>query len=333
MATIRDVAKLAGVSFKTVSRVINSDPYVSAETQAKVKQVIEELGYRPNITARGLAINRTFLIGLVIPEITSAAYALMIQGVEEMATARDYSLVLCSTHHSKRKEAALVESLASTRRVDGILLFSNRIDTSFFTHLKEYHVPFVVIDREIEDESIPCVYTNNREGVYRTTSHLISTGRTRIAYITPVIDTCTTVERLEGYEQAMREHGLDYQGRTIVDHTGDRSKGFMAMTQLLAREDRPDGVVAFNDLLAIGAMQAIREQGLRVPDDIAVAGFDDIEAASLVEPALTTVRQPLHDIGQTACSVLLNLINGEKPASNKTVFDPALIVRRSCGGR
>lgn len=333
MATIRDVAKLAGVSFKTVSRVINNDPYVSAQTLAKVKRVIEELGYRPNITARGLAVNRTFLIGLVIPEITSAAYALMVQGVEEVSAARDYELVLCSTRHSRKREAALVESLATAKRVDGILLFSNRIDTSFFTHLKQLAIPFVVIDRDVEDEEIPCVCTNNRDGVYQTTSHLIAAGRSRIAYITPVIDTCTTVERLEGYERALRNHGLDYQGRTIVDRTGDRSKGFSAMTHLLMREDLPDGVVAFNDLLAIGAMQAIKEHGLRVPEDIAVVGFDDVEAASLVEPALTTVRQPLSDIGQVGCKMLLDLISGEKIAMRRAVFEPILVVRKSCGSK
>jgi len=333
MATIRDVAKLAGVSFKTVSRVINNDPYVSSETLAKVKRVIEETGYRPNINARGLAVNRTFLIGLVIPEISSAAYAMMIHGVEEVSASQDYGLVLCSTRHSRKKEASLFESLAATRRVDGILLFSNRIDTSYITRMKEFGMPFVAIDRDVEDETIPCVYTNNRDGVYRTASHLISTGRSRIAYITPVIDTCTTVERLEGYERAMRDHGLYYQGRTIVDHTGDRSKGFTAMTRLLTREDPPDGVVAFNDLLAIGAMQAIKEHGLRVPEDIAVVGFDDIEAASLVEPALTTVRQPLDDIGQVACKMLLQLIKGESPATRKTVFDPILVVRKSCGSK
>ncbi|MGE5549105.1 MAG: LacI family DNA-binding transcriptional regulator [Bacteroidota bacterium] len=333
MATIRDVAKLAGVSFKTVSRVINNDPYVSTETLAKVKRVIEELGYRPNINARGLAVNRTFLIGLVIPEITSAAYAMMIHGVEEVSSSQDYRLVLCSTRHSRKKEASLFESLAAARRVDGILFFSNHIDTSYITRMKEFDMPFVVIDRDVEDEAIPCVYTNNRDGVHRTTSHLISTGRSRIAYITPVIDTCTTVERLEGYERAMRDHGLDYQGRTIVDHTGDRSKGFMAMNQLLARADRPDGVVAFNDLLAIGAMQAIKEHGLRVPEDIAVVGFDDIEAASLVEPALTTVRQPLDEIGQVACKMLLQLINNEDLPIRKAVFDPILVVRESCGGK
>ena len=131
----------------------------------------------------------------------------------------------------------------------------------------------------------------------------------------------------------MRDHGLDYQGRTIVDHTGDRSKGFAAMNQLLAREDRPDGMVAFNDLLAIGAMQAIKEHGLRVPEDIAVVGFDDIEAASLVEPALTTVRQPLDEIGQVACKMLLQLINDEDPTTRKAVFDPILMVRKSCGKR
>lgn len=333
MATIRDVAKLAGVSFKTVSRVINNDPYVSVETLAKVRRVIEELGYRPNITARGLAVKRTFLIGLVIPEITSAAYAMMIQGVEEVSSAQDYRLVLCSTRHSRRKEDALFESLAAARRVDGILLFSNRIDTSHFARFKELGLPFVVIDRDVEDPGIPCVYTNNRDGVYRTTSHLIAAGRSRIAYITPVIDTWTTVERMEGYEQALRDHGLSYQGRTIVDHTGDRSKGYAAMERLLGREDPPDGVVAFNDLLAIGAMQAIKERGFRVPGDIAVVGFDDIEAASLVEPALTTVRQPLHDIGQIACKMLLQLINGENPAAKKVAFDPILMVRKSCGGK
>ena len=333
MATIRDVAKLAGVSFKTVSRVINNDPYVSVETLAKVKRVIDELGYRPNITARGLAVRRTFLIGLVIPEITSAAYALMIQGVEEESAAQDYRLVLCSTRHSRRKEDSLFESLAAARRVDGILLFSNRIDLSHFTRFKEFGLPFVAIDRDVEDDDIPCVYTNNRDGVYRTTAHLVASGRSRIAYITPVIDTCTTVERMEGYEQAMHDHNLYYQGRTIVDHTGDRSKGFAAMEHLLAREDPPDGIVAFNDLLAIGAMQAIKEHGLRVPEDIAVVGFDDIEAASLVEPALTTVRQPLHDIGQVACKTLLQLINGEQPSIKKVAFDPILIVRKSCGAK
>ncbi|NLG84990.1 MAG: LacI family transcriptional regulator [Firmicutes bacterium] len=332
MTTIRDVAKKAGVSFKTVSRVINGDPYVSAETMAKVKRVIEELGYRPNITARSLATKRTFLIGLVIPEFTSPAYAMMVQGIEDVSAVQEYGVLLCRTRHSRKREEALIENLASSKRVDGILLFSNRIDAEFFTQIKKkYKLPLVVIDRDVEDEEIPCVFTNNREGTYRTTAHLIKAGRTKIAYITPVIDTTTTLERLEGYEQAMREHGLSYQGRTLVDHTGDREKGFAAMLRLLDREDPPDGVVAFNDLLAIGAMQAIKERGLRIPEDIAVVGFDDIEAASVVEPALTTVRQPLREIGETACKMLLQLINGEEVSTRRVVFEPTLVVRKSCG--
>ena len=273
------------------------------------------------------------LIGLVIPEITSAAFAMMVHGIEEESILHDYRLVLCSTGAKRDKEEALVKSLIDSNRVDGILLFSNRIDASYFTQLKELGIPFVVIDRELEDEDIPQVYTNNREGIYRATNHLISMGRTKIAYITPVIDTSTSLERLEGYERAMRDRGLYYEGRTIVDHTGQRCQGYSAMLRLLERQDIPDGLVAFNDLLAIGAMQAIKERGLRIPEDIAVVGFDDIEAASLVEPALTTIRQPLDDIGKIACQMLLQLIKGDNIAIKKVIFDTTLVIRNSCGGK
>lgn len=331
MVTIKDVAKMAGVSIKTVSRVINNDPYVAEETYSKVKNIIEEVGYHPNLVARGLAKRRSFLIGLVIPEITSAAFAMMIQGVEKVANDHDYRLVLCSTGSKRDREEILVETLIKSNRVDGILLISNRIDTSYFTRIKELGVPFVLVDREIEEDYIPQVYTNNREGVYRVTSHLISTGRAKVAYITPLIDTSTTLERLEGYEDAMRSHNLSYEGRIIVDRTGQRCQGYSAMLRLLDREDPPDAVIGFNDLLAIGAMQAIKERKIRIPEDIAVAGFDDIEAASLVEPALTTARQPLCDIGEKACQMLIQLINGEKLLSQKVAFNTELIVRESCG--
>ncbi len=331
MATLRKIAELAGVSFKTVSRVVNNDPNVAEGTYARVKKIIDEVGYHPNITARGLVQNRTFLIGLVIPEITSAAFSLMIEGMEREAAPREYHIVLCSTGSERAKEEATVAALTGSRRVDGILLVSNRINPSYFPKLKTLDVPTVLIDRELDDEEMPQVFTNNREGIFKVTTHLIETGRKRIAYITPVIDTSTSLERLEGYERAMREHGLDYDGRILVDHAAQRNAGFSTMLQLLGRRNPPDGVVGFNDLLAIGAMEAIKARGLRVPEDVAVAGFDDIEAASMVDPPLTTVRQPLAEIGSTACRMLIDLIAGKQPETTRVAFDTQLVVRRSSG--
>lgn len=329
MATIRQVATAAGVSFKTVSRVVNKDPNVAAATAAKVKKAIEDLGYHPNVMARGLAKNRTFLIGLVIPEVSSAAFSLMIEGIEREAELDEHHLVLCTTGSQREVEEATVSSLVKTRRVDGILLVSNRTDTAYFQSLKGLDVPVVVVDRRIDDDEIPQVYTNNSEGVRQATSHLVDCGRRRIIYLTPVINTSTSQERIDGYRRAMSERALDFDGTTTVSYTAQRSQGRAAMADLLSVGARMDAVVAFNDLLAIGAMEAIKARGMKIPEDIAVAGFDDIEAASMVEPALTTVRQPLDRIGSAACRLLLDLAMGRQPETRRLVFDTELIVRGS----
>lgn len=329
LATIRDVARRAGVSPKTVSRVINGERYVRASTAARVREAIQELGYHPSITARSLASNSTFLVGLVIPAIASTAFAMMIHGVEEVIRERGYGLLLRLTGGKRETEEELVRSTAAEKRVDGMLLFSNRRSIEFYEEIKGFNMPVVVIDRLLDDIEIPQVSVNNRKGTYLGTKHLIETGRARIAYLSPAINTWTTAERQSGYLAALREYGLDYRKSIVAGCNASREQGYQSAKQLMEQGELPDGIVAFNDLMAIGAMQAIKEKGLTIPQDVAVVGFDDLEVASIVEPQLTTVRQPLYEIGKEGCRLLFGLIESRPLVNRRIIYEPVLVVRGS----
>lgn len=332
MVTIREVAQRAGVSVKTVSRVVNDIPYVSASTRVRVEKAIRELGYVPNAPARTLALQKTFTLGLVIPDISSAALSLLVEGVEAICRESGYNLMLCTTGGDRDREEESTRQLVRRQRIDGFILLSDRLNVDFFFQLYQEGLPYVAVGRELPTDDIPQVYVDNRAGMAAAATHLVRLGHQNIGYISCPIVTSTSVERLEGFEAALRQHGLDYADRIYMDGKNHVAIGRAGMNLLLSRDTRPSAVCTFNDLIALGALQVLKERQLRVPDDVALVGFDDIQAAAFVEPALTTVHQPLYEMGATATKLLMKLLRGEELTQRKVTLPVHLIIRQSCGG-
>ncbi|AZR73766.1 hypothetical protein BBF96_10440 [Anoxybacter fermentans] len=327
--TINDIAKAANVSKATVSYVINNKPGVSEVTRQKILQIMKEMNYRPNAVARGLAGQKTEMLGLVIPDITDMFYADIIRGVENTANRFNYTLNLCTTHAEPQKEKDVVDSFTSGR-VDGVILMTYHLNIDYIYELKKRGIPFVFIDCPIDDESIYSIIVDNEEGGYKATEYLIKLGHKEIAFIHGSRDSWDNESRFKGYCRALKDYGLKFQEEFIKHGEFQKIGGYQVTKELLKLEKKPTAIFAANDQMALGALSAILEAGLKVPDDISIIGFDDIEAAALVDPPLTTISQPTAKMGQKAVELLMDLIRGEEPEPRKILLKTVLVERGSC---
>lgn len=327
--TIKDIAKAANVSKAAVSYVINDKPGVSEETRQKILRIMKEMNFRPNATARGLAGQKTEMLGLVIPDITDMFYANIVRGVENKANEFGYTLNLCTTHAEPSRERDVVDMFTSGR-VDGLILMTYYLNREYLEKLKGQGMPFVVIDGSPQDESIYSVFVNNEEAGYRAAEYLIRLGHREIAFIYGVIGSGDSEQRFLGYRRALRENGLACRGELMKRGEYQRAGGYKAARELMAMPHRPTAVFAANDQMALGVLNAAVDLGLKVPRDLSIIGVDDIEAVSLVVPPLTTVRQPTYEMGGTATEILVRLINGERPSQRKISLQTSLVVRDSC---
>lgn len=330
MATIADIAKAVGVSRATVSLALNGKPGVAPETRRQVLKTAKKLSYKPNALAKGLVLRRTETLGVIIPDISSPFYAELVRGVEQEASANGYHLILCTTAGKLSKEELYLRLLGE-RRVDGMILMTPRGDEEVIRQLQSEEFPLVVADRDVQAaDGVVEVIVDNLHGALIAMEYLIGLGYRRIGFIggTPTLQ--ASRDRLRGYQLAIHEHGLPFQDDWVC--TGDFLKegGYRCMKELISIEPPLDAVFAASDLMAIGAIQAIREVGKRVPDDIAIVGFDDIPLAAHFDPPLTTVRQPMAEMGAMACRLLLQLIRGEEILERKVILQTELIVRGSC---
>lgn len=326
--TINDIAKAANVSKATVSYVLNDKPGVSEKTRRKILQIIKELNYFPNAVARGLAGKTIGMLGLVIPDITDMFYASIIRGVEQAANSFHYTLNLCTTHADPEKEREVVD-LFTSGRVDGLIVMTYHLQKDYLAALKERSIPFVFIDSPIEDESIYTVIVDNKKAGYTATEYLINAGHREIAFIHGSRDAWDNDYRFQGYCQALRDHGLVLRNHLIKTGDFQRFEGYQAAKGLLISSQRPTAIFAANDQMALGVLHAASELGLKIPEDLAVIGFDDIEAAALVDPALTTVSQPTLEMGKKAVELVVALINGKKPLPRKILLQTSLIERET----
>lgn len=333
--TRNDVARLAGVSSATVSYVINDGPRPVAEaTRAKVLQAIEELGYRPNITAQNLRRQRTSTIGLVFTTIDrhlSHPYcADLLTSIGEECAQQGFDLLL-SPSSDRATELTIYERLVGGGRVDGIIFTGVRHDDNRITYLKEQEASFVVLGRSEDDDEICYVDVDGAQGTDEATQHLINQGWQRIAYIGLPAELMCADDRLAGYRRALARNGMVYDPALVVNVPITEAAGYQAMTQFLAQEDPPDAVVASSDELALGAMDAAQKQGLVVGQDVAVIGFDDIPSATRGNPPLTTIRQPMYEIGTRLGHMLIQIIKGEALEERQVILPPTLVIRESCG--
>jgi LacI family transcriptional regulator len=331
--TIRDIARLTGYSVATVSRVLNGHPHVHPQTRERILSVIERNGFQPHHAARALATSRTSILGLLMSDITNPFYPELARGVEDAAAAHGYRVILCNTDGDLQKEHAYITSLMRGH-VDGLIFASARLDDSFLQHLVRHRFPLVLANRRFYGLEVDSVAVDNVLGAKRAVSHLIDHGHKRIAHITGPSYVSNAVERLRGYREAMEEAGLRVRREWIVMGDFTRRSGYARAMELLSLKPRPTAIFAENDNMAVGALGAAFELGLRVPEDVAIVGFDDIDLAGAEAIQLTTVSQHIYEMGEKAVSLLLRQIEaGGQAEPSEVILDPTLVIRRSCGCR
>ncbi len=331
MATIHDVAKNAGVAPITVSRVINNSGYVSEAMRERVEAAIEELGYVPNVLARSLKSKRTNTIALIFTDITNPFFNILARGVEDTAHASGFNVFFCNTDESQEKENTYIE-LVLQKQVDGILLVPASIDSNSIEMIKGQETPLVVVDRRWPSGNVDVVRGDSFGGAYQLTELLIDLGHRLISILSGPVEVTTAEDRMAGYRKAMHEHGLE---EYIDCHYGrfTQESGKMLTHQIFEREQKPTAIFAANNLIAIGALAAIADLGLIVPDDVAVVSFDEIPETLTPAPFLTVVNQPPYDIGKKAAEILIDRIknNNINEDFQEVIFPVDLIERASSG--
>jgi DNA-binding LacI/PurR family transcriptional regulator len=326
--TMRDVAEMAGVSVQTVSCVVNGTGSISTPTRRRVLKAINTLNYRRDSLARSMRTRQTNIIGLMVLDIINPVLSILASAVENAANAHGYRVMLHNTGMKANREWESLEASVQGL-VDGLIIVNMVEKASILRFLEEERIHAVVIDC-LPNANVPSVRVDNTMAAYIATEHAIGLGHRQIAHVTGSSQLSLAEERIEGYLKALSAYGLSYQ-RLIISETErwDYSSGYAAMRDLLQDAPVPTAVFFASDQMAIGAYRAIIEAGLRVPDDISIIGFDDIEAASFSVPSLTTIRQPFTQMASSAFDLLLDLISGNEVGSPQLVLPPELIVRGS----
>ncbi|HEX6483967.1 MAG TPA: LacI family DNA-binding transcriptional regulator [Ktedonobacteraceae bacterium] len=327
--TIFDVADEAGVSYATVSRVINNKVHVSPEKRERVFRAMAQLGYVANMQARSLAGGKSRVVGLLVDYLSSSYMDEIIRGIDEALDAENYDLMLYTTHRRKTKESAYVTKL--TRRLaDGLLLILPRNTVAYLDTLRQRQFPHVLIDYLSDKQNVPSVSTTNFRGACDAMSFLLSLGHQRIGFITGTMEFGCARDRLDGYHAVLKDHGIPADPHLICEGNFMQPQGYECAQKLLSLPERPTAIFASNDMMALGVMEAARERGLRLPEDLSIIGFDDIPQASYVHPALTTIRQPLEEMGRSAAHLLLKYIAHPNAEIERIELPTRLIIRESC---
>ncbi|MAU12202.1 MAG: LacI family transcriptional regulator [Anaerolineaceae bacterium] len=330
--TLEKIGELAGVSRATVSRVINHHPNISSEVRERVERIIAETGYQPNQAARSLASNQSNVIGLVIPNVVQAVftdpyYPRLTQGISAACNQLDYTLALF-LFHSPEEEQFAVRRFSNNSLIDGLIITADNHINPFIPQLVKRNVPFVYIGRPETTESVTYIDVDHIGGSYIGTKHLIDLGFKRIAQLSTKHNTAG-VDRDKGFRQAMAEVGYAVDEDYVVYGDFTERSGYEAMQHLIPL--RPDAVFIQSDTMALGAMRALRDAGLSVPDDMAIVSFDDLPPALLTEPHLTTVRQPVHDVGMLAVETLIERCANPGQPPKHVVLPTELVIRGTCG--
>lgn len=328
--TIKDVATHASVSVATVSAVMNGNKYVSPELAQRVRESIATLGYRRNNFARGLKTQVSHSIGLIVPDITNPFFTNIARGVEDVANAHNYSLILGNTDEDPEKEKKYLQLLES-KQADGLIIAVTARSYEYLRALSIQHLAIVSIDRSLFDLGIDTVMVDNQAGARAAIEHLIMLGHRRIGLITGLRGIAPTEERILGYTQALEQHGIAVDPALIAEEYARIDGGACGAMELLQLEDRPTALFVMDGTMAIGALQAIAKLGLHCPEDIALACFDDFTWASVMRPHLTVVEQPTYEIGEQSAHLLLERLQHRKRAPREIRLQTRLIVRESCG--
>jgi LacI family transcriptional regulator len=332
--TLRDVGRRAGVSSMTVSRVINGRYGVDVATQRKVEEAIEALDYIPNRIARGLISQKTATIGLVVPDVVNPFFSPVVRGAEKTARKAGYRVLLCNTEGDLRLERDYIEDLVA-HRVEGLLLAPANDESrhSVFPLLRR-GFPLVLFDRALPDLDCDLVACDGVTGARRLVEHLIFVGHRDIAHVTDADDTSTGRERHQGYREALAAAGIAYREDLVFRTTVDQIGGYRAAQQVLGLSPLPTAIFSVNNMTAVGTMQALRERGISVPEDMALVCFDDVEHLAVLSPFLTVIDQPAETLGSLGAQLLLERISDKAGTrSRRIVLQTDLIVRVSCGSK
>ncbi len=331
MTTIADVARRAGVSPVTVSRVINGASNVRVSTREAVEQAIADLRYVPSVVARSLRSKRTYALALLVPDITNPFWTTVARGVEDAAQSGNYSVLLCNTDESPAKQHRYLDMIVS-QRVDGVIIAPYDSDGQNLLRLRERDIPTVVIDRRIKDWNVDTVYCDSTSSACALVRHLIGLGHTRIAMITGPKGTSTAEDRLDGYNYALREAGLPLDPALVKRGEYRSATGMAMMLELLETPRPPTAVVTANNVIAMGVFEAVRSSRLAVPQDIALVTFDDLPDISRFFPFFTVISQPAYEMGHEAACLLLNRLDVGGSLEPRCIMLPTrLVARVSCG--
>jgi LacI family transcriptional regulator len=331
--TLEDIARMSGVSRSTVSRVINDDPNVRESTRRKVWEIIRAINFQPNLAARSLAAGRTQVLGLVIPMAVTSIFAdpyfpLLIQGISSACNARGYSMMLWLAEPDFERRMA--GQILYSGLIDGVIVASAVTDDPIVLALVNgKKLPFIMVGRHPNDTSVSYVDVDNRSGAAQAIEHLMSLGRKRIATVRGPRTMIAGVDRYQGYVDAFTHARLAVDPNLVAEGEFSETGGYQAMQKLLPH--RPDAVFAASDMMAVGAMMAIEEGGLKIPEDIAVVGFDGIPTSAHTDPPLTTVRQPITRSGALAAQLLIDMIGNPSPTQHRIILTTELVIRKSCG--
>lgn len=325
--TIEDVARVAEVSTMTVSRVLNNKGEIRDETRQRILATIDALGYRPSRVARSLATNRSYILGVIVPDIANPFFAQLVSGAEAVAWEHGYNVLLCHTQEDLKREHTVLQLLEDTQ-VDGILICSARLPDEQLIPLLAKQEAAVLLNRQVSSRFAGSIRVNDIDGAMAAVQHLLNTGHKRVGHIAGPTNSTSARERLRGFvlvnEAAGYRENIDCQ----ISCSPDTRSGYQAAMTLLQRHPELDGIFCYNDLVAVGVLQACRELGKRVPDDIALIGCDDIPLATLISPALTTLGVDKERLGADAIRILIDRIQG-KQSTDEIVVEQELIIRES----
>ncbi len=331
MPTIRDVANRAGVATMTVSRVINNSGYVSDATRTKVEAAVAELGYVPNMLGPSLRFNQTNTLALILTDITNPFWTTVARGAEDAAHLQGYSVIFCNTDESPEKQEQYLTMLLK-RRIDGILLAPACSSPDAVQLIQKQGIAVVVVDRSVPVADVDMIRGDSGGGAHMLTQHLLDLGHTRIMMLTGPRDVSTSYERVTGFQQALQEAGLAPERDHVIWGEYTLESGRKMTKQVLASDPRPTAIFAANNFIAIGALRAMRDAGLQVPEDISLVSFDDLPEALSAEPFFTNVAQPTYDMGFQAAQLLIARMSGDDSESFRSILLPTeLIVRQSSG--
>jgi LacI family transcriptional regulator len=328
--TIKDIAEAGGFSVTAVSRALSNKDGVSEETRQKIREIADRLGYLPNSAARSLRTKSTKTLGVIIQDITKPYFGKMVKGIDDTAVAHGYNILMCNTNLNPVQEVRAVEILLE-RSVDGVVFHPTQLTEEGIALLQKSGIPFVTIGRRFLGIKTNYVVTNNREGIKTILNYLVSKGSRNILFFNSPTFTSTSHDRMEGYKEALRDNGLEYREHLVKIIQPNFQSGYLAMGQALSQGLTFDSVLCGRDMIAVGVLEALLEHGFKIPQDVRLTGYDDLDFTAHLKVPLTTIRQPIYEIGMKAVEILIERIESKSndiPFA-EVILTPQLVVRDS----